>query len=89
MIIHCTRKLAAKLPDVSAEALAETNALGSWHANLYLIDRRNCLMFCHDQTRFVLFVPGLKKQDFGNLDFCLKKFVSEYFVEAEFRYRPA
>ena len=69
MIIHCTKKLATKLPIVSHTALTETNPLGSWHANLYLIDRHNCVMFCHDQTRFVLFMVGLKKADFARLDF--------------------
>ena len=65
MIIHCTHKLAAKLPGVSSGLLAETNPLGRWHANLYVIDRRNCIMFCHDRTRFALFMVGLKK---ANLD---------------------
>lgn len=69
MIIHCTHKLAAKLPGVNNAPLDETNPLGSWHANLYVVDRRNCVMFCHDQTRFVLFMAGLKKADFSNLDF--------------------
>ena len=68
MLIHTTQKLAAKLPTVSKQPLTETNPLGSWHANLYIIDRRNCVMFCHDQTRFTLFAAGLKKADFFNLD---------------------
>lgn len=69
MLVHCTQKLAAKLPMVSKEPLVDANPLGSWHANLYTIDRRNCIMFCHDRTRFVLFVAGLKKSDFARLDF--------------------
>ncbi|MGA7802555.1 MAG: hypothetical protein WCC36_17280 [Gammaproteobacteria bacterium] len=69
MIVHCTQKLAAKLPEVSTTPLSDANPLGSWHANLYIIDRRQCVMFCHDRTRFVLFVPGLKKKDFAHLDF--------------------
>ncbi len=68
MLVHATQKLAAKLPRVSKQPLTETNPLGSWHANLYTIDRRNCVMFCHDQTRFTLFAAGLKKTDFANLD---------------------
>lgn len=68
MIIHCTKKLAAKLSHVSKVALNEGSPLGSWHANLYLINSRNCLMFCHDQTRFSLFLVGLKKDDLANLD---------------------
>ena len=54
MIIHCTRKLAAKLPEVSAKALTENSPLGSWHAHVYVIDRRNCLLFCHDETRYTV-----------------------------------
>lgn len=69
MIVHCTKKLAAKLPGVSTTPLSETSALGSWHGNLYIVDRRQCVLFCHDKTRFVLFVPGLKKKDFAHLDF--------------------
>jgi len=69
MIIHCTHKLSTKLPNVSSTLLTETNPLGSWHANLYVIDRHNCVMFCHDQTRFVLFMAGLKKADFARLEY--------------------
>jgi len=68
MIIHCTKKLAGKLPEVSSEPLDEASPLGSWHANIYTIDRRNCILFCHDQTRFVLFMAGLKKEHFANLN---------------------
>ena len=69
MIIHCTKKLAAKLPEVSASPLQEANTLGSWHANLYTIDHRQCLLLCHDTTRFALFIPGLKKADFQRFEF--------------------
>ena len=68
MIIHYTHKLAAKLASVCSAPLAENNPLESWHANLYVIDRRNCVMFCHDRTRFALFMVGLKKADLDNLD---------------------
>ena len=68
MLLHCTQKLTAKLPEVSAKPLIEVSPLGSWHANLYTIDRRQCLLFCHDASRYVLFLPGLVKADFANLD---------------------
>ncbi|MCU7842008.1 MAG: hypothetical protein KZQ94_21885 [Candidatus Thiodiazotropha sp. (ex Troendleina suluensis)] len=69
MLIHCTKKLAVKLAKVSADPLTDTNCFGAWHANLYTLDRRNCVLFCHDQTRFSLFKAGLKKDDFTNLDY--------------------
>jgi hypothetical protein len=67
MIVHCTQKLAAKLPVVSAAPLAEMSPLGSWHANLCIYDRRQCVMFCHDKSRYVLFLPGLVKSHFADL----------------------
>lgn len=67
MIIHCSKKLAAKLPGVSPVPLEETSPLGSWHAHLFTLDRRQCVMFCHDATRYVLFLPGLRKADFTEL----------------------
>lgn len=67
MIIHCSKKLAAKLPEVSAVPLDETSPLGSWHAHLHHIDRRQCVFFCHDATRYVLFLPGLRKEQFMEL----------------------
>jgi hypothetical protein len=67
MLLHCTQKLAAKLPDVSATPLAEPSHLGAWHGNLYQIDRRQCVLFCHDETRYMLFLPGLKKSHFESL----------------------
>lgn len=67
MIFHCTKALAAKLSSVSPTPLADTYPLGSWHAHLHIIDRRQCIMFCHDSTRFVLFESGLKREQFQAL----------------------
>ena len=66
MIIHCTRKLAARLPEVSAAELPESSPVGSWHANLYTIDRRQCVLFCHDESRYCLFLPGLRAPMFAD-----------------------
>lgn len=67
MIIHCSRKLAAKLPNVSDTPLVETSPLGSWHGHLFTLDRRQCGVFCHDNSRYVLFLPALHKEDFADL----------------------
>ena len=61
MILHCSHKLAAKLPDVSSAPLDETSPLGGWHGHLFTLDRRQCVMFMHDATRYALFLPGLRK----------------------------
>lgn len=81
--IHATKKLLAKLPideqgylppDKSALPLAaedvdaKENALSGWHANFITLQRRNCILFVHDTTRFPLFVSCLTKPDFASLD---------------------
>ena len=64
-LIHCTQKLLAEIPD----RLIDPSAPGeSWHANLLRIDRRKCVLFTHDATLYSVFVPGLKKPDFEQLD---------------------
>jgi hypothetical protein len=67
MILHCSQTLAAKLPNVSPVPLEETSPLGSWHGHLFTMDRRQCVMFCHDATRYVLFLPGLRMEHFAEL----------------------
>jgi len=67
MLIHCTKKLASRLPGVSPSPLVDDNPLGSWHAHHYTIDHRSCVLFCHDETRFMLFLAGLKKREFQDL----------------------
>ncbi len=65
MLIHCTQKLLAEIPD---RLIDPTTSGESWHANLLHVDRRKCVLFTHDQTLFSIFVPGLKKPDFAHLD---------------------
>lgn len=67
MILHCSQKLAAKLPAVLSTPLEETSPLGSWHGYLFTLDRRQCVMFVHDETRYALFMPGLRKPQFAEL----------------------
>ena len=66
-VIHCTRKLAQKISGVSAAQIAETGALGSWHAHLVRFDRLQCVLFCHDDTRYCLFLPLLRAPQFADL----------------------
>ncbi|HEX5647821.1 MAG TPA: hypothetical protein VFX56_12700 [Nitrospira sp.] len=73
MLLHCTKRLAAKLPQDQASNAStvvspdERMQLGDWHGHLLLLDRRQCVMFCHDCTRYVLFLPGLRAAQFADL----------------------
>lgn len=67
MLLHCTKKIAERLPEPVAESLEETAVLGNWHAHLFQLKRRQCLLFCHDETRYMLFLPGVNKSHFKEL----------------------
>lgn len=65
LLIHCTQKLLAEIPD----RFTDPSASGaSWHANLLRFDRRKCVLFTHDETLYSVFVPGLRKPEFEQLD---------------------
>lgn len=61
MIIHCTAALSSKLPSIASHAAADESPLGAWHAHLVRVQRLQCLLFCHDATRFMLMLPGVRK----------------------------
>ncbi len=69
--IGCTQKLAKEFKEflVTDEASVQSGILG-WHANLYSFFRRKSVLSVNDETRFAVFLPGLRKpdfMDFGNL----------------------
>lgn len=82
--LHCTQKLIAKLPLTEEGRLhskrpspqpandtnyeGTLNPLSGWHANLIVLQRRNCVLFVHDATRFPVLIKGLLKADFAELD---------------------
>ena len=65
LLIHCTQKLLAEIPDRFIDASASG---ASWHANLLRFERRKCVLFTHDETLYSVFVPGLRKPEFERLD---------------------
>lgn len=73
MLLHCTKRLAEKLPrnhiinSPPAGPQVKYTPLLEWHGHLLLLDRRQCVLFCHDLTRYVLFLPGLRAAQFADL----------------------
>lgn len=47
----------------------ESNPLSGWHANLRVMQRRQCVIFVHNETRFPVFVPCLTKPNFSRLEY--------------------
>lgn len=76
MIIHCTQKLSVKLKSaghtVNKTLLASDSvehSIGAWHANITTIQRRQCVVFCHDQTRFALVMIGATAKELKAIDY--------------------
>ncbi len=42
--------------------------LQHWHAHFLTIQRRQCVLFCENETRFIVFGCGLQKKDFAHLN---------------------
>jgi len=63
LTLQCTNKLLKELK-TEMSPIKDTDPLTLWHANLIILDRRKCLIFTNDKTRYTLLVPGLKKPDF-------------------------
>ncbi|NOT95553.1 MAG: hypothetical protein HOP00_04510 [Nitrospira sp.] len=65
--------MATRLPSATAlqglgvERDGQFAPLNSWHAHLLTLDRRQCVLFCHDATRYVLFMPGLRAPQLAEL----------------------
>jgi len=66
-IIGCTKKLLTELKEKPSESKQIPSELNSWHANMFRVDRRKCVLFTHDKTLYSLFIPGLLKTHFQNI----------------------
>ncbi|MFC6673240.1 DUF6933 domain-containing protein [Marinobacterium aestuariivivens] len=70
--IHVTRKLADKLKKAGHLIVdgpaRQDSLLDGWHANLVVIQRRNCMLFIHDQTRYAVALIGMTQKDLKQID---------------------
>ena len=41
--------------------------MGNWHADRLTLDRRQRVLFCHDEASAALFIAGLRKPEFPTL----------------------
>lgn len=69
IVISCTKKLfetsgfkTSPVPEVGY------NPLYSWHANIFRIGRRNCVMLMNDLTRYQVVFYGMKKEHYNNFE---------------------
>jgi hypothetical protein len=68
MKMCCTKKFLSELKRNPAKEEPEKDSFWSWHANIFNIERRKCVLVTNDLTLFSLFIPGLKKPDVFELN---------------------
>jgi len=88
MIIHVTNKLAEKLKkagfDVPAKSDNKPSLLGDWHANITTIQRRQCIVFTHDQTRFTMALTGVTLKEFKNLNWWFNDLLANTMLKMDY-----
>jgi hypothetical protein len=67
-LIKCTKKLLSELQKKPTSEASQANKLGSWHANIFHIERRKCVLVTNDITLYAMFIPYLTKPDFKRFD---------------------
>ncbi|MCK5879643.1 MAG: hypothetical protein KAH24_07680 [Holophagae bacterium] len=65
--IRCTKKLLKELRTEGDTVTRNDEGLGGWHANLFLVQRRKCVLFIHDSSLYSLILVGLKRPEFEKL----------------------
>lgn len=84
-LLRCTKKLQKEMGLKPSDLCAEEphfSYLGSWHANLILIDRRKCVLFVNDKTLFNFIVPDLSRAQIRELDKLFKSYLSCVLADA-------
>jgi len=80
-ILRCTKKLLSELNIRPTDSSHLFDDFGSWHCNLFRIDRRKCVLFTHDRTLYSFLVPGLTKSGFQNICEIFKQSLFKNLIE--------
>lgn len=68
MVIGITKKLDDKLKiGINSVPDILPNAIYCWHAHLFIWNRRNCVLFMNNKTRYCILLYGIKQGDKKNL----------------------
>ena len=69
-IIRCTKKLLEEIgaPPTEISEFKAGEPLGSWHANIFRIERRKAILFTNDKTLYSIMAAGIKKADINHID---------------------
>ncbi|TCP28733.1 hypothetical protein EV207_11645 [Scopulibacillus darangshiensis] len=77
LTIQCTKKLRDELKIQPLKEVESNDPLYSWHADLFLVNRKKCVLVLNNKTRYNFVLYGLKKPDLKNLDEIIIKNIAE------------
>jgi len=86
-LIRCTKKLQKEMGlknDALIQQEPTPSLLGSWHANLIIIDQSKCILFVNDKTLFNFVIPDVPKEQFRKLDALFRDFLQCILAEEGF-----
>ena len=79
-LIRCTQKLLKELSQEPTNIVPLKSFLGSWHANLLIVERHKCVLATNDSTLYTIFIPYLKKADFEVFHFIFRQNLNKNLV---------
>lgn len=85
LILEVTKKLENELKVNTHNVIPmEEDKFYSWHANIFMFNRRKCIILMNDKTRYSIVLYGLKKEQFKNLQSVISDAIVENFTEEGF-----
>lgn len=85
LILEVTKKLETELKVNTHNVIPmEEDKFYSWHADIFMYNRRKCIILMNDKTRYSIVLYGLKKEQFKNLQQVITDAIVENFTEEGF-----
>ena len=87
MTIQATKKLQDFLGIKEIQTPSTTDSMLLWHANIFMIGRRKCLLLTHNESYYSVFIYGVTKKEMKDLASILQKYLQELLRRDDFTLR--
>ena len=84
MILQATKKMQDFVGVKTAEVPDGTEQFQSWHANLFYLNRKKCLLLTHNESIYSLFLYNVVKKEVPTLTERIKKQLKEQMRRDDF-----
>ncbi|MFB7141307.1 hypothetical protein ACFCYN_16780 [Gottfriedia sp. NPDC056225] len=85
MRIQLTKKLSDEMKlNVVKPDLTNENQLFCWHANIFKLGRKKCVLVMNNATRYCFMMYGLVKKDFTDFEVLMKNHILKNFLANEY-----